>query len=113
MRQRLNVARALLADPDLLILDEPSNGLHSAGIVEFRQRSALSQTRRGALSSSPHASWGEVEKVCDGAAIIDRGIVLERRTRHRITSSGDQVELHCPRAQHRGRYVSGHPSRTS
>jgi ABC-2 type transport system ATP-binding protein len=80
MRQRLGVARALLADPDLLILDEPSNGLDPAGIVEFRQliRSlAVAEGRTVFLSSH---LLSEVEKVCDSAAIIDRGKVLEHGT---------------------------------
>jgi len=80
MRQRLGVARALLADPKLLILDEPSNGLDPAGIVEFRQliRSLAHDEGRTVFLSSHQLS--EVEKVCDSAAIIDRGRVLEHGT---------------------------------
>jgi ABC-2 type transport system ATP-binding protein len=80
MRQRLGVARALLADPDLLILDEPSNGLDPAGIAEFRQliRSLAADEGRTVFLSSHLLS--EVEKVCDRAAIIDRGKVLEHGT---------------------------------
>jgi|SRR5579875_2236311 len=80
MRQRLGVARALLADPKLLILDEPSNGLDPAGIVEFRQliRSLAHDEGRTVFLSSHQLS--EVEKLCDSAAIIDRGRVLEQGT---------------------------------
>ena len=80
MRQRLGVARTLLADPELLILDEPSNGLDPAGIVEFRKliRSFAEDEGRTVFLSSHQLS--EVEKVCDGAAIIDRGRVLEHGT---------------------------------
>jgi ABC-2 type transport system ATP-binding protein len=77
MRQRLGVARTLLGDPELLILDEPSNGLDPAGIVEFRQliRSFADDEGRTVFLSSHQL--GEVEKVSDAAAIIDRGRVLE------------------------------------
>jgi ABC-2 type transport system ATP-binding protein len=80
MRQRLGVARTLLADPELLILDEPSNGLDPSGIVEFRQliRSLAEDEGRTVFLSSHQLS--EVEKVCDSAAIIDRGRVLEHGT---------------------------------
>jgi ABC-2 type transport system ATP-binding protein len=77
MRQRLGVARALLADPDLLILDEPTNGLDPAGIHEFRQmiRGLVEGGMTVLLSSH---LLDEVEKVADYVAIIDRGqIVLQ------------------------------------
>ncbi|OFW56695.1 MAG: hypothetical protein A2W01_02790 [Candidatus Solincola sediminis] len=75
MRQRLGVARCLLADPLLLILDEPMNGLDPAGIDEFRIliRSFVSEGRSVFLSSH---LLDEVEKTCDHVAIIDRGNVL-------------------------------------
>jgi ABC-2 type transport system ATP-binding protein len=72
MRQRLGVARSLLADPDLLILDEPTNGLDPAGIREFRDmiRGFVAEGRTVLLSSH---LLDEVEKICDAVAIVDRG----------------------------------------
>jgi ABC-2 type transport system ATP-binding protein len=76
MRQRLGVARCLLADPLLLILDEPTNGLDPGGIQEFREmiRAMVEQEGRTVFISSHLLD--EVEKTCDAAAIIDRGKVI-------------------------------------
>ncbi|HKE98791.1 MAG TPA: ABC transporter ATP-binding protein [Actinomycetes bacterium] len=83
MRQRLGVARALLADPELLILDEPMNGLDPAGILEMRGmiRALVAEGRTVMLSSH---LLDEVEKVCDAVAIVDRG---------RIVAQGPIAEL--------------------
>jgi ABC-2 type transport system ATP-binding protein len=83
MRQRLGVARALLADPELLILDEPMNGLDPAGILEMREmmRALVAEGRTVLLSSH---LLDEVEKVCDQVAIVDRG---------RIVAQGPIAEL--------------------
>ncbi len=76
MRQRLGVARCLLADPLLLILDEPTNGLDPGGIQEFREmiRAMVEQENRTIFLSSHLLD--EVEKICDHAAIVDRGKVI-------------------------------------
>jgi ABC-2 type transport system ATP-binding protein len=76
MRQRLGVARCLLADPELLILDEPTNGLDPGGILEFRLmiRDLVEQEGRTVFLSSHLLD--EVEKTCDHAAIVDRGRVI-------------------------------------
>jgi ABC-type multidrug transport system ATPase subunit len=75
MRQRLGVARALLADPELLILDEPMNGLDPAGMEEFRFmiRDFVDEGRTVVLSSH---LLDEVEKTCDAIAIVDQGKVV-------------------------------------
>jgi ABC-2 type transport system ATP-binding protein len=76
MRQRLGVARCLLADPLLLILDEPTNGLDPGGIQEFREmiRTMVEQENRTIFLSSHLLD--EVEKICDAAAIVDRGKII-------------------------------------
>ncbi len=76
MRQRLGVARCLLADPLLLILDEPTNGLDPGGIQEFREmiRAMVEQEGRTVFLSSHLLD--EVEKTCDAVAIVDRGKVV-------------------------------------
>jgi ABC-2 type transport system ATP-binding protein len=76
MRQRLGVARCLLADPLLLILDEPTNGLDPGGIQEFREmiRAMVEQEGRTVFVSSHLLD--EVEKSCDAAAIVDRGKII-------------------------------------
>ncbi len=83
MRQRLGVARCLLGDPELLILDEPLNGLDPAGILELRRliRELVDEGRTVLLSSH---LLDEVEKTCDVAAIVDRGASSPRA---RSTSS--------------------------
>jgi ABC-2 type transport system ATP-binding protein len=72
MKQRLGVAVALLHDPELLILDEPANGLDPAGIVEMRDllRRLVEQGKTVFVSSHVLA---EVQQICDRVAIIDRG----------------------------------------
>jgi ABC-2 type transport system ATP-binding protein len=75
MRQRLGVAACLLADPQLLILDEPMNGLDPAGIAEMRDLigSLVAEGRTVVLSSH---LLDEVERTCDAVAIVDRGAII-------------------------------------
>jgi ABC-2 type transport system ATP-binding protein len=89
MRQRLGVARCLLADPALLILDEPTNGLDPGGIQEFREmiRAMVEQEGRTVFVSSHLLD--EVEKICDAAAIVDRGKVITQGAIAEISRGGD------------------------
>ncbi len=77
MRQRLGIARCLLNDPELLILDEPMNGLDPAGIMEFRYliRSFVEEGRTVVISSH---LLDEIEKTCDAISIVDRGRVVKQ-----------------------------------
>jgi ABC-2 type transport system ATP-binding protein len=75
MRQRLGVAAALLKDPELLILDEPTNGLDPAGVAEMRSliRTLGSGERTVLLSSH---MLGEVQQICDRVGVISRGALV-------------------------------------
>jgi ABC-2 type transport system ATP-binding protein len=76
MRQRLGIAQALLGNPDVLILDEPANGLDPAGIREIRQLLRRLAAERGiGVFVSSHL-LAEVEQTCDSVAIIHRGRTL-------------------------------------
>jgi ABC-2 type transport system ATP-binding protein len=88
MRQRLGIARCLLADPALLILDEPMNGLDPAGILELRQliRSFVDEGRTVFLSSH---LLDEVEKTADEVAIVDRGRVVVQGPIREVVSGGE------------------------
>jgi ABC-2 type transport system ATP-binding protein len=89
MRQRLGVARSLLADPELLILDEPTNGLDPAGIIEFRGmvRALVDEGRTVVLSSH---LLDEVEKIVDMVAIVDHGEVVAQGTIDEIAAVRDK-----------------------
>jgi ABC-2 type transport system ATP-binding protein len=80
MRQRLGVAAALLGDPDLVILDEPVNGLDAAGIQEMRALiRSLAADRGKTVFLSSHLLH-EVQQVCDRIAIISKGEVVRQST---------------------------------
>jgi ABC-2 type transport system ATP-binding protein len=93
MRQRLGVARCLLADPLLLILDEPTNGLDPGGIQEFRKmiRAMVEQEGRTVFLSSHLLD--EVEKICDAAAIVDRGKIVTQGPIAELAEGGARHEL--------------------
>ena len=92
MRQRLGIARCLLADPQLLILDEPMNGLDPAGIQEFRGfvRSFVEEGRTIVLSSH---LLDEVEKTCDQVAIVDQGRVVVQGSLDELRADGEPTVL--------------------
>ncbi len=87
MKQRLAIAAALLKDPDLLILDEPANGLDPAGIAEMRALiRSIAEAGKAVLVSSHQLS--EIEQVCDQVTIIDRGHLV-------VSGSLDEVRAHA------------------
>ncbi|MDY6794785.1 MAG: ATP-binding cassette domain-containing protein [Actinomycetota bacterium] len=95
MRQRLGVARCLIADPLLLILDEPMNGLDPAGIEELREmiRGLAGEGRTVFLSSH---LLDEVQKICDHVAIIDKGRILMQGPVEDVTWAGyPSVRIRC------------------
>jgi ABC-2 type transport system ATP-binding protein len=83
MRQRLGVAGALLKDPPLLILDEPSNGLDPQGVVEVRDL-LLDLRRQGRTVVFSSHLLGEVEQVCDRVGVVSKGRLVAEGTLNEI-----------------------------
>jgi len=113
MRQRLGVARCLLADPDLLILDEPANGLDPAGILEFRQMVGTLVAEGRTVMLSSHL-LDEVEKVCDTVAIVDRGRIVAQGPLAELRDGGAHaVVLRSDQAGRASALLTGHPAVTA
>ncbi len=95
MRQRMGVAACLLGDPQLLILDEPMNGLDPAGMLDMRDmiKSLVSEGRTVVLSSH---LLDEVERTCDAVAIVDRGAVIRQGPISQLLAgSSFEVQVEC------------------
>lgn len=76
MKQRLGIAQALMKKPELLILDEPTNGLDPAGIKEFRSLvKSLSKEQGMTIFVSSHL-LSEIQMICDEVAIILHGMII-------------------------------------
>ncbi len=75
MKQRLGLAYALLGDPELLFLDEPTNGMDPAGMVEVRALIRSLGTGKRTVLLSSHLLH-EVEQVCDSVAILSKGALI-------------------------------------
>ncbi|MBA3365081.1 MAG: ATP-binding cassette domain-containing protein [Actinobacteria bacterium] len=95
MRQRLALAGALLGEPDVLVLDEPANGLDPAGIRWLRDllRSAAAEGRTVLVSS--HV-LGEVSQLADDVVIINRGRLVTQSTVAEVTAGGDRTRVRSP-----------------
>ncbi|WP_409295295.1 ABC transporter ATP-binding protein [Peribacillus sp. SCS-26] len=92
MRQRLGVAQALLHNPSLLILDEPTNGLDPQGIREFRDYlHSLAKEGISVLVSSHLLS--EMQLMCDRFAIIEKGKLIHIATMDESLTEQDQAEV--------------------
>jgi ABC-2 type transport system ATP-binding protein len=91
MRQRLGLAAALLGDPELLILDEPANGLDPAGVHWLRTflQTLAAQGRTVLVSSHLLA---EVAQTVDHVLIIDHGRLLARGRLDELTGNGQSLE---------------------
>jgi ABC-2 type transport system ATP-binding protein len=110
MRQRLGVARCLLADPELLILDEPMNGLDPGGILEFRTLISELVSEGRTVFISSHL-LDEVEKTCQAAAVIDRGRLIAQGPIAELVSAGrPQVQFGCDDAHAAIDLLDGHPA---
>ncbi|GAA0524420.1 ABC transporter ATP-binding protein [Chitinophaga japonensis] len=95
MKQRLAIASALLGDPGVLILDEPTNGLDPAGIAEVRELVLrLAETGKTIILASHLLD--EVEKVCSHVAILQKGKLLLSGPVNEVLAREDYVELSGP-----------------
>lgn len=79
MKQRVSLGRALVYDPDVLILDEPAAGLDPRARVELRELLTLLAERKKAILISSHILT-ELTEICNGVVIIERGKILETGT---------------------------------
>ena len=92
MKQRLGLAFALLGDPEVLFLDEPTNGMDPAGMAEVRYliRELCADGRTVLLASH---LLNEVEQVCDSVLIMSNGMLIAQGAVPDILRSQDQVRL--------------------
>ncbi len=98
MKQRLGVAIALLQDPDILILDEPANGLDPAGIVEMRDlMHRLAASGKTVLISSHLLS--EVQQICTRVAIINLGKLVTETSVEALTRGQGEYNVQLEQAQ--------------
>jgi ABC-type multidrug transport system ATPase subunit len=107
MRQRLGVAACLLGDPQLLILDEPMNGLDPAGMLEMREmiQSLVAEGRTVVLSSH---LLDEVERTCDAVAIVDRGKVIRQGPiADLLAGSPFELQIDCSTPERAGGLLVG------
>src|ERR1700729_569817 len=106
MRQRLGIASCLIGDPELLILDEPMNGLDPAGMHEMRAMiaSLVGEGRTVLLSSH---LLDEVERTCDAVAIVDHGqVVRQGPIDELVRGAGNRVvRLDCADPAAAGRLI--------
>ncbi|MEO8314352.1 MAG: ABC transporter ATP-binding protein [Pseudomonadota bacterium] len=86
MLQRLGLAQAMLGDPALLFLDEPTDGVDPVGRVELREVISSFQARGTTIFLNSHL-LSEVEEMCDEVAILNRGTIVQQGSVAAITAS--------------------------
>lgn len=92
MKQRLAIAAALLGNPKIIVLDEPTNGLDPVGILEIRELIKKLAKEGTTIIMASHL-LDEVEKVCTHVAILKKGELVTTGTVNEILSQEDTIEL--------------------
>jgi ABC-2 type transport system ATP-binding protein len=92
MRQRLGIAQALLGNPKVLILDEPTNGLDPAGIREVRKFIRYLAEKEGLSVLVSSHLLSEIQLLCDRVAIISKGTIIRIDTVQHLLSNREKAE---------------------
>jgi ABC-2 type transport system ATP-binding protein len=90
MKQRLGIAAALLTDPELVLLDEPTNGLDPEGMFEIRQLIHRLAARGKTIFLSSHL-LNEVQQVCNKVAILQKGNLIKQGNVRELLRGSEQV----------------------
>jgi ABC-2 type transport system ATP-binding protein len=94
MKQRLGIAAALLGDPRVLVLDEPTNGLDPEGIAEVREI-VQEQVQEGKTLILASHILSEVEKICSHVAILKKGELLADGPVKELLAEDEIIEISC------------------
>ena len=92
MKQRMGIAAALLTDPELVLLDEPTNGLDPAGVVEMRQTIQRLSSLGKTIFISSHILY-EIQQVCNRVAIIQKGRLITQGDVSELLRKSEQIEI--------------------
>ncbi len=94
MKQRLSLASVLLGDPEVLVLDEPANGLDPEGISEVRDIIRQEAEKKKTIIMASHI-LDEVEKVCSHVAVLKKGSTIAQGRVHELLAAEDPVIAVC------------------
>ncbi len=112
MKQRLAIAAALLGDPQILVLDEPTNGLDPVGIMEIREL-IIELSKKGHTIIMASHLLDEVEKVCTHVAILKLGMLVSSGSVEDVLMAEDVVEASAADLHQLKAVLSNIPGKTS
>jgi ABC-2 type transport system ATP-binding protein len=112
MRQRLALAAAFLGRPELVILDEPTNGLDPNGVVDVRQLIAALAADGTTIFLSSHV-LPEVEQLCDRIAILRDGRIVAAGSKSEVLGSGERIRVGFDKADDASAALALLPTRRS
>lgn len=112
MKQRLAIAAALLGDPQVLVLDEPTNGLDPVGIAEIRELMIELNKKGHTIIMASHL-LDEVEKVCTHVAILKKGTLLTTGHVEDVLVDEDIVEIGADNLDALAALIKNYPNSTA
>jgi ABC-2 type transport system ATP-binding protein len=111
MKQRLAIAATLLGDPELVILDEPANGLDPEGMREIRDLIVALGARGQTVFVSSHL-LNEVERTCTHVAILSKGRIVRQASVADLLAVGLSVELRAEDVERLRQVIKEYPQTT-
>lgn len=108
MRQRLAVASALLGKPEVMILDEPTNGLDPQGIAQIRDLVSLVASRGITIILASHL-LDEVQKICNYVLVLSKGVMLFSGNVKDVLAVSDSIEMGSADMKALGNAITAYP----